>query len=54
MMMVMMRAGMQLGETHALALSCCQQLLVPLRRKLLPEIVDGTKGFEYTHSGTFW
>jgi hypothetical protein len=42
-------AGMQLGWPQALALSSCQQVLMPTRRKLLPEIVYGTKEFEYTH-----
>ena len=42
-------AGMQLGRTSALALSRGQQTLLPLGGKLLPEIIYGTKQFEYTH-----
>jgi hypothetical protein len=40
---------MQLRRAHALALPCGQQVLVPVRRKLLPKIVYGTKEFEHTH-----
>ena len=43
---------MHLGQTVALALSTGQQFLLPLRRKLLPEIIYRTKEFEYTHRWT--
>jgi hypothetical protein len=49
MMMVMISASIHLGRAQALALSCAQQLMVPARRELLPEIIHGTKQVEYTH-----
>jgi hypothetical protein len=47
-------ARMHLGWAQALSLTRREQGVVPVRRKLLPEIVYGTKQFEYTHSGTSW
>ncbi len=41
--------GMQLGEAQALAVSQCQEIMVPTWGKLLPEIVYETKQFKYTH-----
>ena len=43
-------AGVHLGRAQALSLSRRQQCVVPVWCKLLPEIVYGTKQFEYTHS----
>jgi hypothetical protein len=42
-------AGVHLGRTQALSLTRREQGTLPVRRKLLPEIVYGTKQFEYTH-----
>ena len=47
-------ARMHLRRAQALSLTRCQQGVVPGGRKLLPEIVYGTKQFEYTHHGTSW
>ena len=44
--------GMHVGQTDALALPRCQQIVVPAWGKLLPKIVYGTKEFEYTHRWT--
>jgi hypothetical protein len=43
-------AGIHLGRAQALSLSCAQQVMLPARNKLLPEIVYGTKQVEYTHN----
>ena len=42
-------AGIHLGRAQALSLTRRQQGTLPVRRELLPEIVHGTKEFEYTH-----
>ena len=47
-------AWVHLGWAHTLSLTHREQVMVPSRGKLLPEIVYGTKEFEYTHSGTSW
>jgi hypothetical protein len=47
-------AGMHLRLTQTLSLTLHEQGRVPGRSKLLPEIVYGTKDFEYTHNGTSW
>ena len=45
-------AGVHLRHAHTLSLTRREQGLVPARGKLLPEIVYGTKEFEYTHRWT--
>jgi hypothetical protein len=47
-------ARMHLRRAQALSLTRHEQGAVPVRRKLLPEIVYGTKQVESTHSGTSW
>jgi hypothetical protein len=42
-------AGVHLGQAQALSLTRREQGSLPVRRELLPEIVHGTKEFEYPH-----
>ncbi len=42
-------AGMHLCGSHSLELACRKQCALPFGRELQPEIVYGTKQFEYTH-----
>jgi hypothetical protein len=42
-------AGIHLGWAQALSLSRCQQVIVPVRGEVLPEIIHRTKEFQYTH-----
>ena len=43
-------AGAHLPQAHTLSLTRRKQGVVPARSKLLPEIVYGTKEFEYTNT----
>ena len=48
--MVIISASIHLGQMQTVSLTFREQGRVPGRSKLLPEIVYGTKEFEYTHT----